>query len=158
MIYTDSLLTRSVQIPMSECGKNITEILEHTLKPLEGKCITEGYLKKDSIHVVKFSSGIMKDHYAIFTVVFECKIAVPFMNQELECIVETNTIAGLQCKLHPDDESPFIIFLAKDHHMDDKVFFTCTTGSILRVNVIGKRYSVNDSNISVIAKLLSKEK
>ena len=158
MIYTDSLLTRSVQIPMSECGKNITEILEHTLKPLEGKCITEGYLKKDSIHVVKFSSGIMKDHYAIFTVVFECKIAIPFMDQELECIVETNTIAGLQCKLHPGDESPFIIFLAKDHHMDDKVFFTCTSGSILRVNVIGKRYSVNDSNISVIAKLLSKEK
>jgi len=158
MLYTDSLLTRSVQIPMSECGKNITEILEHTLKPLEGKCITEGYLKKDSIHVVKFSSGIMKDHYAIFTVVFECKIAIPFINQELECIVETNTIAGLQCKLHPDDESPFIIFLAKDHHMDDKLFFTCTTGNIIRVSVIGKRYSVNDSNISVIAKLLSKEK
>ena len=158
MIYTDSLLTRSVQIPMADCGKNITEILEHTLKPLEGKCITDGYLKKDSIHVVKFSSGIMKDHYAVFTVVFQCKIAVPFINQELECIVETNTIAGLQCKLHPDDESPFIIFLAKDHHMDDKVFFTCAVGSIVRVSVIGKRYSVNDSNISVIAKLLSKEK
>ena len=158
MIYTDSLLTRSVQIPMAECGKNITEILEHTLKPLEGKCITEGYLKKDSIHVVKFSSGIMKDHYAIFTVVFECKIAVPFVNQELDCIVETNTIAGLQCTLYPGDESPFIIFLAKDHHMDDSIFFTCTTGSILRVLVIGKRYSVNDSTISVIAKLLSKEK
>jgi DNA-directed RNA polymerase subunit E'/Rpb7 len=158
MIYTDSLLTRSVQIPMADCGKNITEILEHTLKPLEGKCITDGYLKKDSIHVVKFSSGIMKDHYAVFTVVFQCKIAVPFINQELECIVETNTIAGLQCKLYPDDESPFIIFLAKDHHMDDKVFFTCAVGSIVRVSVIGKRYSVNDSNISVIAKLLSKEK
>jgi len=158
MIYTDSLLTRSVQIPMSECGKNITEILEHTLKPLEGKCITEGYLKKDSIHVVKFSSGIMKDHYAIFTVVFQAKIAVPFINQELECIVETNTIAGLQCKLYPDDDSPFIIFLAKDHHMEDRTFFTCVVGSILRVSIIGKRYSVNDSNISVIAKLLSKEK
>jgi hypothetical protein len=100
----------------------------------------------------------MKDHYAVFTVVFQCKIAVPFINQELECIVETNTIAGLQCKLYPDDESPFIIFLAKDHHMDDKVFFTCAVGSIVRVSVIGKRYSVNDSNISVIAKLLSKEK
>jgi len=143
---------------MSECGKNITEILEHTLKPLEGKCITEGYLKKDSIHVVKFSSGIMKDHYAIFTVVFQGKIAVPFINQELECIVETNTIAGLQCKLYPDDDSPFIIFLAKDHHMEDRTFFTCVVGSILRVSIIGKRYSVNDSNISVIAKLLSKEK
>ena len=81
-----------------------------------------------------------------------------YLNAKLECIVETNTIAGLQCKLHPDDESPFIIFLAKDHHMDNKLFFTCTTGNIIRVSVIGKRYSVNDSNISVIAKLVSKEK
>jgi DNA-directed RNA polymerase subunit E'/Rpb7 len=157
MLYTDSLLTKSVQIPMSECGKNITEILHHTLQSLEGKCVTEGYVKKGSIHVVNFSSGMMKDHYVIFTVVFECKIAVPFNNQELLCIVETNTIAGLQCKLHPDDESPFIIFLAKDHHMEDKTFFECSVGSIINVNVIGKRYSVNDATISVIAKLLSKE-
>ena len=158
MLYTDSLLTKSVQIPMSECGKNITEILEHTLRPLEGKCVTEGYVKKGSIRVVNFSSGLMKDYYVVFTVVFECKIAVPFNNQELNCIVETNTIAGLQCKLYPDEESPFIIFLAKDHHMEDKTFFDCTIGSILKVNVIGKRYSVNDMTISVIAKLLSKEK
>jgi len=158
MIYSESLITRSIQIPMSECGKNITEILEHTLKALEGKCITEGYLKKKSIEVVNYSSGIMKDHYAVFTVVFKCHIAIPFINQELECIVETNTIAGLQCKLHPDEESPFIIFLAKDHHMENKTFFNCAVGSILKVNVIGKRYSVNDPNISIIAKLLSKER
>jgi len=143
---------------MSECGKNITEILEHTLRPLEGKCVTEGYIKKGSIRVVNFSSGIMKDQYVVFTVVFECKIAVPFNNQELTCIVETNTLAGLQCKLYPDVESPFIIFLAKDHHMEDKVFFDCIVGSIITVNVIGKRYSVNDTTISVIAKLVSKEK
>lgn len=154
----DSLLTRTVQIPMSDCGKNIKEILEHTLRPLEGKCVTEGYVKKGSIHVVNFSSGIMKDYYVLFTVVFECQIAVPFNNQELTCIVETNTIAGLQCKLYPDEESPFIIFLAKDHHMEDQTFFNCSIGSILNVNVIGKRYSVNDSTISIIAKLLSKEK
>ena len=157
MIYVDSLISRPVQIPMSECGKNITEILQHTLQPLEGKCITEGYIKRHSIRVVNYSSGIMKDHYVIFTVVFECKIAVPFVNQELTCIVETNTIAGLQCKLY-SDESPFIIFLAKDHHMEDATFFDCKVGSIVKVNVIGKRYSVNDPNISVIAKLVSKEK
>jgi hypothetical protein len=143
---------------MSECGKNITEILHHTLKPLEGKCITEGYLKKNSIEVVKYSSGIMKDHYSVFTVIFKCDIAIPFINQELECIVETNTIAGLQCKLYPEEESPFIIFLAKDHHMEDRTFFNCAVGSILKINVIGKRYSVNDPNISIIAKLLSKER
>ena len=158
MIYTDSLLTKMVQIPMSECDKNINEILEHTLQSLEGKCVTDGYIKKGSIHVVSFSSGIMKDYYVVFTVVFECKIAVPFNNQELTCIVETNTIAGLQCKLYPDEESPFIIFLAKDHHMEDKTFFECTVGSIITVSVIGKRYSVNDTTISVIAKLLSKER
>ena len=158
MIYTDSLLTKMVQIPMSECGKNINEILEHTLQSLEGKCVTDGYVKKGSIHVVSFSSGIMKDYYVVFTVVFECKIAVPFNNQELTCIVETNTIAGLQCKLYPDEESPFIIFLAKDHHMDNKLFFECAVGSIITVNVIGKRYSVNDTTISIIAKLVSKER
>ena len=55
MIYIDSLLTRKVKISMSECGKNINDILKHYLQPLEGKCVTEGYLKRNKvIKIVKF--------------------------------------------------------------------------------------------------------
>jgi DNA-directed RNA polymerase subunit E'/Rpb7 len=157
MIYIDSLLTRKVKIPMAECGKNISDILKHYLEPLEGKCITEGYLKKNSIKIVSYDSGKLTQQYINFEVVFECKIAIPTVNQTLVCEVESNTIAGLQCKLHMDNESPFIIFLAKDHHMDIPEFFSCDVGSIIHVSVIGQRYSVNDSNISVIAKLLYKQ-
>jgi hypothetical protein len=154
MIYIDSLLSRTIQIPMADCGKNISGILEHALKSLEGKCITEGYLKRHSTKIVNYSSGILKNCYVVFTVTFEGQIAVPTIQQELTCIVETNTIAGLQCKLHLESESPFIIFLAKDHHMDNKEFFKCNIGSIIKVSVIGSRFSVNDSNISIIAKLI----
>ncbi len=154
MIYIDSLLSRNIQIPMADCGKNIKMILEHALQSLEGKCITEGYLKRNSTKIVNYSSGVMKNHYVLFTVLFEGKIAVPTVQQELTCIVETNTIAGLQCKLHLESESPFIIFLAKDHHMDSKEFFKCNVGSIINISVIGSRFSIHDSNISIIAKLL----
>jgi DNA-directed RNA polymerase subunit E'/Rpb7 len=157
MIYIDSLITRKVKIPMSECGKNISDILNHYLQPLEGKCIAEGYLKKNTIKIINYDSGKLYHHYIQFEVVFECKLALPTVNQQLVCEVESNTIAGLQCKLHMEDESPFVVFLAKDHHMDNPEFFSCDVGSIIHVSVIGQRYSVNDSNISVIAKLLYKQ-
>jgi len=98
MIYIDSLLTRKVKIPMSECGKNISDILKHYLQPLEGKCINEGYLKRNSIKVVSYDSGKLSQHYIHFEVVFECKIAIPTVNQQLVCEVESNTIAGLDRK------------------------------------------------------------
>jgi hypothetical protein len=157
MIYITSLITRKINIPMSECGKNMTDILIHYLQPLEGKCIDEGYLKKGSIKIISHDSGKLFKHYITFVVVFEGSIALPTVNQQLVCEVESNTIAGLQCKLHMEVESPFIIFLAKDHHMDNTEFFQCDVGSIIHVSVLGQRFSINDSNISVIAKLLYKQ-
>ena len=46
--YHDSLLSRSISIPMVDMGGNMEEILSHEIASLEGKCLEEGYLKKGS--------------------------------------------------------------------------------------------------------------
>ena len=152
MIYIDSLLTRKVKISMTECGKNINDILKHYLQPLEGKCITEGYLKRNTIKIVSYDSGKLSQHYIQFEVVFECKIALPTISQQLVCEVESNTLAGLQCKLHMEDESPFIIFLAKDHHIMPE-FSDIQENEKIRVVILGQRFEINDPKISIIAVL-----
>ena len=151
MPYINSLLSRTVRIHISMCGSNIMDTLAQTLKEFEGKCIAEGYLKKNSIQIVNYSCGIMKAQYVMITVVFECKIANPTVNQELECIVENNTKAGIKCKLNAT-ESPFIIFVARDHHSEVDGIDDIQPSSIINVQVIGHRYEVNDPQISIIAK------
>lgn len=151
MPYITSLLTRTVRIHISQIGSHIMETLLKTLQDFEGKCIAEGYLKKNSIQVVNYSCGIMKAQFVMVTVVFECKIANPTVNQDIECVVENNTKAGIKCKLNAE-ESPFIIFIARDHHSEVDGIDDIQPGAIIKAQVIGHRYEVNDPQISIIAK------
>ena len=43
--YHDSLLSRSISIPIVQMGGNIEEVLSNEIASLEGKCLEEGYLK-----------------------------------------------------------------------------------------------------------------
>jgi DNA-directed RNA polymerase subunit E'/Rpb7 len=151
MTYITSLLSRTVRIHISMVGSQIMDTLLQTLKEFEGKCVAEGYLKRNSIQIINYSCGIMKAQFVMITVVFECKIANPTINQELECVVENNTKAGIKCKLH-EQESPFIIFIARDHHSEVEGIDDIQPMAIIKAQVVGHRYEVNDPQISIIAK------
>ena len=74
-IYSRSLITRSILIPVIGIGKNIQETVEKNIAgQFEGKCIVEGYVKPGSTRIITFSSGIVKSTSIVFEVVFECQI------------------------------------------------------------------------------------
>ena len=59
-IYSKNILSRDVHIGFQYIGKNIKENLQNTLiKNLEGKCITEGYVKHNTVKVINYSSGVI---------------------------------------------------------------------------------------------------
>ena len=41
---------------------------------IEGKCVQEGFIKRQSIRIVNYSAGIISGKYVTFTVVFECLV------------------------------------------------------------------------------------
>lgn len=151
-IYIQSMLTRKITIPMAQIGGNIPTLLKEVLEKLEGKCITEGYLKNNTIKIQNYSCGTIKGNMIEIQVVFECDLANPVSGQELKCIVESVTKAGLKCKLDTS-ESPFIIFIARDHHYLNASFADIKEGDNITAKVIGQRFEINDPKISVIATL-----
>jgi len=149
--YHDSLLSRSIIIPMVEMGGDMEEVLSKEITTLEGKCLEEGYLKKGSTKLIRYSCGVLKGSNIVIQVIFQGKIANPVKGESFFCIVENNTRAGIKGRLDAE-ENPFIVFLAKDHHQMPE-FSDIKENEKIKVVILGQRYEINDPKISIIAVL-----
>jgi len=78
-IYSRSLLTRKIVLPINVIGKNLDEVIEQYIhNNFEGKCVVEGYVKPHSSKIITYSSGIIQGgNKVIFEVVFECDVCFP---------------------------------------------------------------------------------
>ena len=153
-IYHHSLLTRRVSIPMIKMGGTIQQVILDSLSEMEGKCGEEGYIKKGSIQIFNYSCGMIKGPNVIVQVVFGCEVSNPVPDQEFECIVENNTRAGIKARLRARGDSPFIVFLARDHHYTDRQFSILKEGEKIIVRIVGVRFELNDPYICAIGKLM----
>jgi len=151
-IYLSSILTRKINIPMHQVGGDIDSLIVDTLSKYEGQCIKEGYLKRNSIKIIHYSSGIIKGDKIEFEVVFECLLSNPVVGQILNCKVESVTKAGLKCRLN-ENETPFVIFIVRDHHYLNSDFSSIKEGDLVSAKLLGQRYEIHDQVISVVATL-----
>lgn len=149
-LYQSAVLSRELNIPMTQIGGNVSQLMESILRRNEGKCCEEGYIKRGSIKILHHSCGVIKGIQVFIEVVFECKITNPLIGQLLSCVVESNTKAGIRSRLDAP-ESPFIVFLARDHHYQYENFSQLKEGDKIKVKMIGKRYEINDDKISIMA-------
>jgi len=153
-IYTESILTKSLIIDIDQINDNIKETLEKKIRDtIEGKCINEGFIKKDSCKIVSYSSGLIYSGNKIkFNVLFKCKICLPVEGMLIDVIVKNITKAGIKAEI--DDEiSPIVVFIARDHHYTNESFSNISENDKITVRVIGQKFELNDTYISVIASL-----
>jgi DNA-directed RNA polymerase subunit E'/Rpb7 len=155
-IYSKSLITRSILIPIKNIGKNIKQIIEKYISDyFEGKCIVEGYVKSKSCNVISYSSGLINHGVNImFEVVFECDVCFPVEGSLLSCIAKNVTKAGIRCESSDEVPSPIIIFIARDHHYNNNYFSSIQEDDKIMVRVIGQRFELNDKYISIIGELV----
>jgi DNA-directed RNA polymerase subunit E'/Rpb7 len=152
-LYTPVIINQTVYIKMKNIGSNLKEIMLKLIEnEIAGKCIHEGYIKTDSISIINYSTGIQESDYIKFIVVIECLICNPVEGQHLTCIAENITKAGIRASI-PDNNNPLIIFIARDHNYLNKNFSSIKEKEKIIVRVIGKRFELNDTQISVIAEL-----
>ena len=153
-ILTKCLISRQIPVECKYVNNNITSTLLRILQnTIEGKCIEEGYIQKQSIKIVNYSSGLIKSNIIIFQVVFECFVYHLVEGVELSCIAKNITKAGIRAELDVED-NPVIIFVARDHHYINSSFNKVKEGDDILVKVIGQRYELNDINICIIAELI----
>ena len=156
-VYSRSLLTRKIVLKYDEVNSELFDILETKIKKLnEGKCIKEGYVKNNSVKLLTYSSGELFDNKILFECVFECLITNPVESTIIYCITKSITKVGVRAELIVDDEhSPYVVFIARDHHYNNEAFSQIKENDIIQVRILGQRYELNDKFISIIAELIS---
>jgi hypothetical protein len=157
-VYMKMLIDYKVPLEFRYVNRLLTEnILEYLRKRFEGKCCEQGYIRPDTIAIVNYSSGIVKNNLIIFDVVFECEVCYLLEDQEINCIAKNITKAGIRAEFDMD-KTPAVIFVARDHHYVDKNFNDVKEGNIMTVKIIGQRFELNDPHISAIAELVKVSK
>ncbi len=153
-IYAKVLLSDKLLLEYSKVNNNLHNVLENIIKnKIEGMCIDEGYVKNNSTKLISYSSGELFANNVLFTVTYECLVTIPVESMNLECLVKSITKVGIRAELN-ESISPYIIFIARDHHYNNELFSKINIGDIINVRVIGQRFELNDKFISVIAELL----
>lgn len=157
-IYMQNVLTRKVYLDINEIGGNIASNLEKKLRrEIESKCIKEGYVKPRSTKILSYSCGVLKANKVEFIVTCECLICRPVEGMKIfKCVVKNITKAGIRAELRTegDEPSPIVVFVARDHHYDNKYFASVKEDDEINVRVIGQRYELNDTYVSIIAELM----
>ena len=158
-IYSRTLITKSVMLEMREIGVNIKDVLETKLKgAYEGKCILEGFVKPNTSKIVTYSSGVIKGSNILFEVVFECMVCFPVEGQLLNCIAKNVTKAGIRGESAGESPSPFVVFVARDHQIDNDMFSEIKENAHFVAKIIGQRFELNDKYVSVIGEVVNKNK
>jgi hypothetical protein len=88
--------------------------------------------------------------------VFECEICFPVEGILLSCVAKNITKAGIRAESATEIPSPVVIFIARDHHFNNKLFSEIKEDDIFNVKVIGQRFELHDKYISIIAELVKK--
>ena len=152
-IYNSQIINRNIKINISNIGKNIKELLTIKLKnELEGKCIDEGFVKPNSLDIINYSSGLIQGDGVIFSTNIKLDICNPVEGIKIKCKVQDITKAGIRAKLDMES-SPLVIFIARDHNNFNDKFNNTTAGDNIIVTIIGTRFELNDTYISVIAEM-----
>ena len=155
VLYTRSVITRQIDLPVVNVGKNIMQTFDTVIKTkYEGKCSVEGYIKPGTTNIISYSAGKMSGNTVSFQVVFNCEICTPVEGMFIQCVASNITKAGIRAHA-TETPSPVVIFIARDHYYDSDEFNNIKEGDNITVKVIGFRFELYDTQISVIAEIHS---
>jgi hypothetical protein len=156
MLFSKSILSRQVDLTILHIGKNIMQTFASVIKTqYEGRCSVEGYIKNGSVNIISYSAGKQSGDNVSFTVVFDCEICTPTEGMFINCIASNITKAGIRAHAK-ETPSPVVIFIARDHYYDSDNFNSIREGDGIIVKVIGCRYEIYDTQISVIGEIAKK--
>lgn len=153
-IFMPSVLTHVIYLSANRIGSNLDDIIINTLKREVGnKCITFGYIDRDSITILQRSIGKVNSVHLNGSiscdVSYQANLCNPDEGSIVECKVKSINKMGILAEKHP-----LTIVLARQHHTDVEVFDIVEPDDIIQVKIIGKRFELNDEQITAIGKLI----
>ncbi len=166
--FVPSLLLEKVKLSPKFLNKTYeAKILSILVTKNEGKCSRHGYIKKKSIEIVQLSIGTIESHmlhgYVIFNVKFKALVCNPVIGSVIPCVVKNSNNFGVLCTssvMEENGETTSVInvivpknsvsirsALSVDLNLLER-------GSVINVEIIGKKFEINDTKISAVGKVV----
>ena len=152
-IYLQTLGTYRLFVDVSNITKEIDQYLETTLKKdLEGKCQSDGFVRNDSVRILKRSLGyIAGSHFTgkiTFDIVYSCDICNPVVGNIIKARVTNINKLGFLA-----ENGPLMMLVARQYYENKEVFKDLQVNQDVMIEVIGKRFQLNDHKIEIIGKI-----
>ena len=159
--FNYDILIPFILINMHASSRNNILALLHTtlVSCIEGRCISEGFIKPETVRIVDFKCGKLVAKNVQFNLVIECLICNPIENTTIACVAKNITQAGIRA-ISSDEYLPVVVYISRDYSMltQNTYYNTIKEGDKIYVRVIGKRFEMNDKFIQIIGELVSPKK
>lgn len=155
---TRSILHDKIRLDVKYIGSDIKEILKTILRErIESKCIKEGYVIPNTCDIMSYSAGECDINFIVFHVVYKCVIYKPIKGREIKVVITNKTKAGIRAKTR-DPISHIDVFVAREYMSNQITDSIYDDGykqeDLITVKILGFRYELNDTKISIIADLV----
>jgi len=156
-LFIKTTINKSLSIEPRYINNQINDYILKQLKDkFEGKCLKYGYIKTNSIKIIKRSIGqVLSSHFngnILYNIEFSVDVCNPLEGAIIDVEVKNINKMGILAD-SSDKESPLNILLARQHHIDNETFTNLKIGEAIQCKIIGKRFEYGDNQISVIATL-----
>jgi DNA-directed RNA polymerase subunit E'/Rpb7 len=153
-IYFNNIVKKKIIVNPKHMG-NIDNYIESYLKTnYEGKCIAEGYVKPDTIKIVRRSIGsITGSRFSgdvTYMIEYSAEICNPVIGNIIECKVKNINKLGLLC-----NNGPVTVIVGKKFHDNLEDINKIKEGDSINVEIIAKKIQLNKEEIQVVGKIFS---
>ena len=146
-------LMRTVHITAPNIQRNIqVSLLSQLRMKHEGICLTEGYVRDQSITVVDYSLGrvnLIKGGLD-YTVKFQADMCMPHAGQVFKATVVLKSKIGLHA-----ETAPLKVLLPRDLHLGNEMFESVQEKQEVEFEIVGARFQQGDDSIVVLGSLRS---
>ena len=153
-LFNELLLKEDVSVPPEKFNNKIDIYINEFLKnKIEEKCISEGYIRKDSINILKKSVGLLKGSRfngdITFKILFKAEVCNPKVGTKINCNVKlVNNKLGIL-----GNNGPLTIIVGRQFHNNPSLLDNINIGDNIEIKIIDSKFSLNDKEIKIIGKL-----
>ena len=154
LFYTGAF-NQSIIISPNDLGNmiNIDDLLLKKLRiEVEGKCIKHGFIKKNSVNIIKRTIGLLNSSQLNGSIKYDINFSAEVCNQSkgqrFKCLIKNINKLGLLAEINP-----IIIVIAKNNIKNNE-FENIKINDEITIEIIGSRFDLYDTNISAIGKIV----
>lgn len=165
-IFVRTYLNDKIKVKPQFLCKNIKDYIHNVLvSKFEGKCTYHGYIKPNSIKIIKVSLGqvqaITLNGDIVYNVQYQADVCNPSIGSIIQAKVVNTNVFGILAECGIDIDNTYVpileIIIAKNtvELSSDIDTSYIKTGHVLYVEILGKKYELNETKISIVGKVIN---